>query len=162
MAGKAIPKGRVPARRGFDWTVPLAVLATAMAVAALPLCMILAAGLLPTAVAAVVDRLPGRFLARTVGPANLAGAALPVLGLFKTEFSIAGALHILMDPHNWLIMYGAAAIGWGLHWAMPQIAQVILDMIASQAEQRLRRRADQLIGEWGAEVSGNRPAQPPR
>jgi hypothetical protein len=162
MAGKAIPRGRAPARRGFDWTVLLAVLATAMAVAALPLCMILAAGLLPTAVAAVVDRLPGRYLPRTVGPTNLAGTALPVLTLFRNDFSISGALHVLMDPHNWLIMYGGAAIGWGLHWVMPQIAHVTLDMIAKQTEQRLRRRADQLVGEWGAEVSGDRTAQPPR
>jgi hypothetical protein len=162
MAGKVIPRGRAPARRGLDWTVPLAVLATAMAVAALPLCMILAAGLLPTVVAAVVDRLPGRYLARTVGPANLAGTALPVLTLFRTDFSISGGLHVLMDPHNWLFMYGAAAIGWGLHWALPQIAHVMLDMIAARTDQRLRRRADQLVGDWGAEVSGDRTAQPPR
>jgi hypothetical protein len=162
LAGKAIPRGRTPARRGFDWTVLLAVLATAMAVAALPLCMILSVGLLPTAVAAFVDRLPGRYLVRTVGPANLAGAVLPGLILFRNDFGISGALHVLMDPRNWLIMYGAAAIGWGLHWIMPQIAHVMLDIMASGNEQRLRRRAEQLAADWGADVGGEKTAQPPR
>jgi hypothetical protein len=162
MARKLVRTGRPQARGGFDWSVVLAVLGTVMAVAALPLCMVLAAGLVPTVVAAVVDRHPRRFLVRSVGPANLAGTVLPTLTLFQTDFSISGALHVLMDPHNWLIMYGAAAIGWSLHWALPQAAYVVLDMMAKSADQRLRRRAEQLIGEWGAEVSGEKPAQPPR
>jgi hypothetical protein len=162
VARKLVRAGRPPARRGFDWTVLLAVLATAMAVAALPLCMILGAGLVPTLVAAVVDRHPRRFLVRAVCPANLAGTVYPVLILFRSDVSISGALHVLGDPHNWLVMYGAAAVGWGLHWVLPQIAYVALDLMAKSADARLRRRADQLVGDWGAEVSGDKPVQPPK
>jgi hypothetical protein len=162
MARKTAPGGRAQARRSLDWTAGLAILATAMAVAALPLCAILAAGLVPTAVTAMVDRTPGRYLVRTVAPANLAGTVLPVLALFQSDFSLSGALHVLTDPRNWLFMYGAAAIGWMLHWAVPQLAQVALDVSASRTEQRLRRRAEQIVAEWGAEVSGARQAQPPK
>ncbi|HUB96413.1 MAG TPA: hypothetical protein VL993_10870 [Stellaceae bacterium] len=162
MARKIATATRARPRRGFDWTAGLAVLAIAIAVAALPLFMILLAGLVPTAVAALIDRHPGRYLIRTVAPVNLAGTVLPALTLFETGFGLSGGLHVLADPRNWLVMYGAAAVGWGLHWAMPQIARVVLDVMASQAEQRLRRRADQLVAEWGADVSSEGPAQPPK
>src|ERR1700722_9239182 len=106
MARKVAQGGKAQASRGLDWTAGLAILATAMAVAALPLCAVLAAGLVPSAVAFMVDRQPGRYLVKSVTPANLAGTLVPVLTLFRTDFSLSGAMHVLADPHNWLVMFG--------------------------------------------------------
>jgi hypothetical protein len=130
-------------------STPAIVLSTVVGVALLPLCVILGAGMLPTAVAAMVDRHPRRHLTRDVAAANLAGMVWPVLAFFRFDFSLTGALHVLSDPRNWLVMYSGAAIGWILHGATPVMARVILDMRASQVERRLRRQAEALIEEWG-------------
>jgi hypothetical protein len=161
MARKAAPGGQAATRPRFDMTTGAAILATALAVVALPLCLVLAAGLLPTAVAAMVGRNSRRYLVRAVAPTNLAGTVLPALTLFRTDFSFSGAMHVLADPHNWLIMYAAASVGWFLHWAMPQLANVVLTVNANRAEQRLRRRVEHLVAEWGGAI-GAGETQPPR
>lgn len=138
------------------------VCATLLAAVSLPLCVALAAGMLPTGVALLIDRSPRRYLAWTVGASNLAGMVWPVAALLRSELSLRGALHMLGDPRNWLAMYGGAAIGWGLSEAMPMLARVILDFRASEAERTLRRRAAQLEDEWGRAVGGLNGAQPPK
>jgi hypothetical protein len=130
------------------------VLATFLAVASLPLCVALAVGMLPTGVALLVDRHSRRYLSWTVGAANLAGMVWPVAALLRSDLSLAGALRMLGDPRNWLVMYGGAAIGWGFSEAMPMLARVILEFRANGAERKLRRRAAQLAAEWGGEFDG--------
>jgi hypothetical protein len=51
-------------------------------------------------------------------------------------------------------MYGAAAIGWALSEAAPMAARLLLDFGANAAERKLRKRAAQLVEEWGGEVGG--------
>jgi hypothetical protein len=130
------------------------VLATILAVASLPLCVVLAVGMLPTVVALMVDRHPRRYLAMAVGGSNLAGMMWPVAALLRSDPSLGGALHMLGDPRNWLVMYGGAAIGWGLNEAMPMLARSILEFRAKEAERKLRRRAEQIAEEWGEDIGG--------
>jgi hypothetical protein len=145
---RRIGTARGAAGGGGGGAVPI-VLCTVLLLAALPLCVVLAAGMLPAGVAFLIDRSPRRDLARTVAAANLAGVVPPAAALLHLEFSFAGALTILREPHNWLIMYGAAAIGWGLHAAMPALAGIVLEFRARQAEQRLQARAAEIASEWG-------------
>jgi hypothetical protein len=145
---RRIGRARGAAGGGGGGAVPI-VLCTVLLLAALPLCVVLAAGMLPAGVAFLIDRSPRHDLARTVAAANLAGVVPPAAALLHLEFSFAGALTILREPHNWLIMYGAAAIGWGLHAAMPALAGIVLEFRARQAEQRLQARAAEIASEWG-------------
>ena len=132
-------------------------LVTVLLVVALPLCLIVAAGMLPAGVAALIDNGKRRDLTRTVAAANLAGVVPPAIALFHLEFSVSSALSILRVPQNWLIMYGAAAIGWGLNTGMPALAAIVLELGDRQAERRLKTRAAEIAAEWG---EGG--AQPPR
>ena len=124
------------------------------AATALPLFLVTAGGLIPTIVAAVVDRYRGKYLTRTVGAMNLAGLAPMVVRLWGTGDNLSAAIEILTRPVNWLIMYGAAAVGWGIFLAMPAVARVIVDLQAEQIQAQLRERADRLVEEWGEEVKG--------
>ena len=151
--GSGMQHRRSRAARGQTATSTI-VFSTLLAAVSLPLCVVLAAGMLPTGVALLVDRSPRRYLAWTVGASNLAGMVWPVAALLRSELSLRGALHMLGDPRNWLAMYGGAAIGWGLSEAMPILARVILEFRANEAERKLRRRAAQLEDEWGGEVGG--------
>jgi hypothetical protein len=142
---------RVP---GGGWATLPIVLGTVLVVAAAPLCLVLAAGMVPTVAAALVDTHPRRFLTRAVGAVNLSGVVLPVLALVHGRFGFSQALHVLGEPRNWIIMFGAAGLGWVLVGVTPPIARVILDMRAHEAERRLRREEAQLAAEWTGDLRG--------
>jgi hypothetical protein len=114
--------------------------------------------LLPTFVAALVDRQRARYLARAVAATNLAGTVLPALELLRLGISLAGVAHVLGDPVMWLVMYGAAGMGWLLHLAMPPLCRIVIDMRADQLQHRLEQRDAELVKEWGEEVGGERAA----
>src|SRR5579863_3563084 len=126
MARRMVKRRRGPTTGGKMATSTI-VAATFLAAVSLPLCVVLAVGMLPTGVALMLDRHPRRYLCWAVGAANLAGLVWPVAALLRTDLSLHGALHMLADPRNWFVMYGGAAIGWGLSEAMPMAARIILD-----------------------------------
>jgi len=163
-ARKAVAKKtkKRPAKKGTSrGAVALALFGVVLfAAMALPLFIITSAGLIPTIVAAVIDRYPGKYLTRTVGAMNLAGVAPMVVRLWGTGDNMAAALGILARPVNWLIMYGAAAVGWGLFLAMPAVARIIVDLQAEQIQGQLRDRAGRLVEEWGEEVMGRPDDEP--
>jgi hypothetical protein len=130
------------------------VIATFLAAVSLPLCLVVAVGMLPTGAALIFDRHPRRYLSWAVAMANLAGLVWPVAALLRTDLSLGGALRLLSDPRNLLVIYGAAAIGWALSEAAPMAARLYLDFRAADAERKLRKRAVKLAEEWGDEVSG--------
>jgi len=135
----------------------------ASAVAAPAYFMLLVGGMIPTVVAFIVDHSP-RHLARTVAATNLAGLVLPALAILSGGSNFAAAFAVLREPQNWLMMYGAAAIGWIINAIMPALARIIIDMRAEQMNRQLMHRGEALIKEWGEEVSGRivKPPQPPR
>jgi len=124
------------------------------AATALPLFLVTAGGLIPTIVALVVDRQRGKYLTRTVGAMNLAGLAPMLVRLWSNGDNLTAAVGILTRPMNWLIMYGAAGVGWCIFLAMPAVARVIVDLQAEQIQAQLRERAERLVEEWGEEVKG--------
>jgi hypothetical protein len=130
------------------------VLVTVLAVTALPLCILLLSGLVPTMVATVVDRYRAKYLTRTVGFMNLAGLTPLVVHLWSNGLTMDGVALILSRPINWLMMYGAAGIGWVLFLGMPSLARVFVDIRADQLQRELKARANQLVEEWGDEVTG--------
>ena len=140
-------------RRGGAATIFMIAL-TVLAVVALPLCLLLLAGMIPAMVSVLLDRYRARYLTRTVGAMNLAGIAPLALQLWNGGFTLAGAISLLSNPLNWLMMYGAAALGWGLFFVTPPLARIIVDLRADQAQSDLKARAEQLIAEWGEEVAG--------
>jgi len=138
---------------GVKVTLALFMLAV-LAVTALPVCIVVIGGMVPTVVAALVDRDPRRHLSWTVGLLNLAGLVLPILKLCSGVVSLAGAQQVLMNGQNWLIMYGAAGMGWLVSAGMIPVARFIVDLRARQEERRLLERGADLARTFGREVSG--------
>ncbi|HUN45764.1 MAG TPA: hypothetical protein VMU85_04560 [Stellaceae bacterium] len=131
------------------------------AATALPLFLVTAGGLIPTIVALVVDRQRAKYLTRTVGAMNLAGLAPMVVRLWSNGDSLTAAIGILTRPMNWVVMYGAAGVGWCIFLAMPAVARVIVDLQAEQVQASLRERAERLVEEWGEEVKGRPDEEEP-
>jgi hypothetical protein len=110
-------------------------------------------GLLPTAVAAVVDRRRPRYFAHTVGGLNVIGLWPYAVGAWKGSFTPADMYRMLFDPAVWLVVYGAAGLGWLLFYAMPVIAEIYLEIREDQQRSRLESRIAELKAEWGAEIA---------
>ncbi len=156
-ATKAPPaKSNGSRRRGGGGIVATfaVVVITVLGVTATPLCILLVAGLLPTGAAALIDRHRARYLARAVGAMNLAGIFPAALRLWESGLTFSALQAALGSPYTWLIMYGAASIGWLLHLGMPPVVRVIVDLRAEETKRRLEARAKTLVEEWGDQVTG--------
>ncbi|HZB90450.1 MAG TPA: hypothetical protein VE397_03345 [Stellaceae bacterium] len=127
-----------------------------LALTALPLCILVVAGLLPTAVAVVVDRHRRRYLARTVGAMNLAGVLPGALQIWTAGISFSSLQQTIDSPYNWLVMYGAAAVGWVLYFCVPPVVAMVIEVRVDESKRRLEARAKALVDEWGEEVTGRK------
>jgi len=129
---------------------------TVLALTALPLCILVVAGALPTAVAILVDRHPRRYLARTVGAMNLAGVIPGALRPWEMGISFSSLQQVVASPYQWLVMYGSAGLGWLLFFFVPPVVAMVLDVQFEDRKRRLEARAKALVEEWGEEVTGRK------
>lgn len=118
----------------------------------LPTALVLVVGGLPTIVAFVVDRHARHYLSRCVGFLNLAGIA-PYLIKIWMHHTVIAAMQMLTDPFVWLVMYGAAAVGWVIYLSAPSIAWLQVELTGSHRIMILKARQRRLIEEWGEEVA---------
>ena len=159
---------RPPARRtappsdrssGFPM-VALIFIGVPIAFAGTPTLLLIVVGMLPTLVALVVDRSRDKLAAITVGPMNVAGLLLPLTGLWFGPNDIAQALSILSNLANAAIVYGAAAVGWGIYFTVPGlVARVLVDR-RRQRIMKMTVELKTLVDDWGEDVKG-RPVVPP-
>lgn len=126
---------------------------------ALPTVPILLLGMIPTVVAVVVDRSPGKTAAVCVAGLNFAGVAPFIAALWSGPNTLNHSLAIITDIYTWLGMYGAAACGWLLFLALPPVLTSFLRIHEAQRVASLRASQAKLKEEWGV---GIKPAAPPQ
>lgn len=127
-------------------------LSTAIVALFLPSFMLLAAGMIPTGIAYLVDRRPSKHCARTVGWMNLAGCFVVLLRLWNAEHTVVHALELLGDPLNWVIMFGGAAIGWVFYLMLPPMITGYLAIRFNLKRKELVNEQQELVKEWGEDV----------
>ena len=121
---------------------------------AFPSFIILACGMVPALVAALIDDKPGRHVSYCVIAASLAGIAPVLSALWAGGKTAAVAMLLLGDVYVWLGMYSAAALGWSMIWLFAIIAEVVLSMMATRRVRGLTRSRQKIVAEWGADVAG--------
>lgn len=110
-------------------------------------------GLLPTLTAFLMDDTKNKDFYKSVRACNLAGM-LPTLESMVGHQYPGAALQITMsDPMTWLLVYGAAATGWVLVWVCRWISYGFLMTTASTRLMLLERTKNQLVDEWGEEIT---------
>ena len=124
-------------------------------VVALPTVILIALGMLPFIVAWVVDRRDEKYAAYCVGGFNLSGVMPYLFSLWAGGDSMHALGGILTSPFSWLVMYGAAALGWLANYWGPQVTMRIRRVRDRAEVARLRRRQEQILEEWGPEVMPN-------
>lgn len=122
----------------------------------LPTLLILGVGMLPTVGAMISDRRKEKYATLCVGAMNFTGVLPFMITLWAEDHSYERAFQIIADPFTWLVMYGAAAIGWSIYFVAPGVVGMFIGMRTDQRIQRLRRRQRDLVEEWGPGVAGGR------
>jgi len=152
---------RPPRRRGGGGGALLLLLLLAPAgLMMMPTSVLVLAGLAPTFVAYLIDRDPEKSAALTVGAMNLCGIAPFVVRLWQRGHEMGITLQMLADPGTWLIMFGAAAIGWLLYFFIPQIVAAIISLRNEAKIKELEERRGLLIADWGPEIMGKGDDKP--
>jgi len=154
MAEMTAPPARAVARsRGRRFIITLLwLLALPVLVFALPTVVLVVFGVLPTIVAAIVDRREEKYAAYCVGGFNLSGVLPYLFHLWSHGDSMLALGVIAKSPYSWLVMYGAAALGWLANYWTPQITMRIRRIRDRNEVARWRRRQEQILEEWGPEV----------
>jgi hypothetical protein len=151
-------------RRGGRSLMLLLILLFPAALIVLPSSTLLLAGMIPTIVAIIVDRDEDKSAALTVGAMNLCGVAPFIVQLWQQGQTMAVAMRMLADPKTWLVMFGAAGLGWLMYFFIPQIVVAIATLRAQSKIKELEERRSLLIADWGTDIMA-RPdpdkAEPP-
>lgn len=117
-------------------------------------------GLLPSMVAYITDRVRGRPLFQTVLGCNAAGVMYYVIDLVLKRGNDTAALqHMLQDGKVWLLMYGAAALGYFIYFVAPTISFFFLRMVNQGRLMHLQAVQDKLRRDWGPSIDEDRPPQ---
>lgn len=130
--------------------VALAVLG--LVVFATPAFVVFAIGVIPSIVAAIIDREPGRNATIAVTATNFAGVAPYVIDLLMSGATMDRAMAMVNDVFVLCVMYGTATIGWGLVLGMPKVAAVYISVSNDAKVQAMLREQRRLIEEWGEGV----------
>ena len=121
-------------------------------ISALPTAMVLAVGLVPTIVALIVDITPGRYLTRCVVGLNIAGISPFMHKLWTGGNDMMTAVGIVTDSVAWLVIYGAAAMGWLLFMGFPGTVAVFQTLNAKRRIYMMQEKQKSLLEEWGDSI----------
>lgn len=126
------------------------------AVLFMPTTILLVVGMLPTVVAALIDR-KGGARAITVGALNLCGCIPFLMDLWTKGHTSALSVSLITDPLTIIVMYAAAGIGYMIDWALSGIVATILVQRSTSRLEAVRKRQADLVARWGKEVTGELP-----
>jgi len=126
----------------------------AVVVFSMPTAIVLGVGLLPTFGAVLIDRYPEKYIIRCVGAMNIAGVTPYLLRLWGNTNSISEAIDIVTDSFAWLVMYGAAGIGWMIYLGLPGVVTAYIVLTSEQRITSQRSRQENLVAKWGLPITG--------
>ena len=143
-----------PKRGGAVRLIVTAVFMLPVVAVLLPTCLVLVTGMVPTAVAYVMDRSRDKALAISIGLLNFCGTLPGIIDLWAERQAYEVATRIATDPFFWLMAYAAAGLGWLICLALPPVVATYYGAISRNRIQAIRRRQASLTEAWGKEVSG--------
>lgn len=133
-------------------------------VISLPTVLLVFFGMLPTLVAAIIDRTRQRYATFCVGGMNFCGVFPYLLDLWAGPGDIAAATEIFTNVFALMLMYTAAGVGWVLFLAIPPAVVSFLQVMAQRRAAQCRVEQRRLVEEWGedithppSELDGGRP-----
>lgn len=147
------PEGATP--KSLIWVQGL--LCGGLATLATPTALLVAVLFLPPLIAGVVDRQPGKPVARSMALFGFCGIVGPVLSLWATGHTITGASQLATDPNNLMKAWGMAAAGWLLAELAPVAVRAILEAMTLSRTSGLRAERARYQADWGFPPAAEEP-----
>lgn len=145
----------------FSWKGQmLAAAGLLTAIVFMPTTILLMMGMIPTVVAAVIDKTGKGTKALTVGAMNLAGCTPFLIRLWTEGHTSEMAVTLMSDPRAISVMYAGAGIGYLIDWAMSGIIGSLLIQRSESRLKEIKKQQDELVTRWGVEVTGEIPLDP--
>jgi len=115
--------------------------------------LVLLVGMIPTVVELLFgnDRKGSSVMA--IGVLNAAGITPFVIELWQKGQTMENALLILGQSTTWFVMFGSAAVGWLILFAVPQAIAALTIARADTRIQLLKENLERLKTTWGPEVT---------
>ncbi len=136
----------------FSW-----VMGVALAILFMPTTFLLCVGMVPTLVAVVTDPMGRGSKALTVGAMNLAGTTPFLFHLWVNGHNMDKALEVGLAPMTIVVIYGAAAIGYLINWALSGIVATLIVQRSHIRVEEIKKRQGALVERWGEKVTGKIP-----
>lgn len=142
-------------KKGHSRMLTFLLLLLPAALVVLPTTMIFGVGMIPTMVAYMIDRDPEKPAPIIVGGLNFCGCMPFAILLWIQGHTMGVAMKMLANPITWLVMYGAAALGWAFYYGIPPAVANAEIRSAEKRVEELRMRKSELVQQWGPEVAGD-------
>lgn len=158
-AKKEEPKGegKTDKPKGAWKTILVMVLTIpTMLVFALPT-LVVCIGLLPTLIALITDTDRQKSTAATIGFLNVAGVTPFVIDLWMKGQTMPHAFAIMSNSTTWLVMFGSAAVGHLLLYAVPHATATLTLTRMENRLRTLREALIQLKDIYGPDIATNKP-----
>lgn len=123
-----------------------------VAVVFLPSTVLIGICMIPSFVAALVDRQKQKTLWLTVGAMNMAGTLPAVMGLWEAGQQMDRAMDLATRPVTLVVAYGGAAIGWIIQY---NVTPLVAGGLLRRSQKRLKdieKRQMELVRRWGDDV----------
>ena len=122
----------------------------------LPSTIVLSVMMLPTAIAAIVDKNRPRALLTTVGLLNFSGATAAWISLIGEGHSYQASRETITDLDMLLTSYGMALLGFVTYAVVvPVVANLTIQTIDFE-RRKIEKQQEHLITLWGQDVSRQR------
>lgn len=150
----AKPAGAAPAKKGGKLGFMLMMIALGGSFWFIfPTFVLMLIGMAPTYIAIIADDDPQKSGATAVGAMNIAGLSPFIIDLWTKGQTLDHLFQILRESTSWVIILGAAGVGWLIVFAMPQMLAAIAVARAESRLRILRQNMENLKAIWGPEVA---------
>ncbi len=114
-------------------------------------------GMAPTFIVFLIDTDRQKLSTGAVAAMNAAGVTPFIIDLWSKQQTMEAVFQILREPSTWMVMMGAAGVGWLIVFAVPQ-AVATLKLAQSEARLKiLRSNLETLKDVWGPDVGTTKP-----
>tara|TARA_Y100000588_G_C13981226_1_gene807276 strand:+ start:306 stop:779 length:474 start_codon:yes stop_codon:yes gene_type:complete len=118
-----------------------------------PTLSLLFAGLMPTIVSFVTEENHDHARTLSIGVFNICGVLPFTFEVLEKKQAFSYILQLLKNPDTWLVMYGAASLGYLIYLGVPSVILGAMRITALMRINRLKREQKRLEEEWGDVIS---------
>ena len=129
----------------------------ALSLVAIAITIIVIIGMLPTMVAAAVDKTKKKAKVMCVGSLNSAFCVPYVLKILENDSTIDFSLSLISDPLTIVVMYTGAALGYMIDWILTNFTKKYMTQKAHNRLKAIKAQQDEMIKRWGFKVTGDLP-----